>query len=94
MSTPGSAAKAFAAHLRRLRACEEAYRWAHGKSGAVVWRTCERGDWLLWLAGRLAGTEEQWKRVVFATCQCARVQRRRGFGRALTQQLATRARYR
>ena len=64
------AAKTFAAHLRRLEACEEAYRWARGKSGAVAWRTCRRGDWLLWLAGR-AGVRRQ--DLVLAACACARL---------------------
>ena len=64
------AAKTFAAHLRRLGACEDAYRWARGKSGAVAWRTCKRGDWLLWLAAR---AEVRRQDLVLAACACARL---------------------
>jgi hypothetical protein len=36
----------------RLDACNQAREWAKGKSLAEVWKTCHRGDWMLWLAAR------------------------------------------
>ena len=32
-----------------LRACDEAMKWANGKSWKKIFDTCYRGDWLLWL---------------------------------------------
>jgi len=51
--------------LTRLDACSPAKEWAKGKSLGVVWRTCKRGDWLLWLSAKMAGkrgwpTQEQY----------------------------------
>ena len=66
-------AKQFAALLIELNACSEAQEWASGKSLAVVWKTCKRGDWLLWLCGKMADKPD-WptrKEVVLAACDCA-----------------------
>ena len=66
-------AKQFAALLVELNACSEAQEWASGKSLAVVWKTCKRGDWLLWLCGKMAD-KPNWpthKEVVLAACDCA-----------------------
>ena len=66
-------AKQFAALLVELNACSEAQEWAGGKSLAVVWKTCKRGDWLLWLCGKMADKPD-WptrKEVVLAACDCA-----------------------
>ena len=68
-------AKQFAALLVELDACSEAQEWASGKSLAVVWKTCKRGDWLLWLCGKMAD-KPNWptrKEVVLATCDCAKL---------------------
>ncbi|MBP9727353.1 MAG: hypothetical protein KBD83_07830 [Gammaproteobacteria bacterium] len=35
--------------LLKLGACDDAVKWAYGKSWNEVFETCERGDWLLWL---------------------------------------------
>jgi hypothetical protein len=59
--------------LDRLHACFEARVWAKGKTLAEVWLGCGRGDWLLWLAGRMQG-EPGWftrEQVVLAACDCA-----------------------
>src|SRR5271165_3476739 len=40
--------------LTSLQACERATAWAKGKSLATVWRTCKRGDWMLWLCWKMA----------------------------------------
>ncbi len=66
-------AKQFSALLIELNACSEARVWASGKSLAVVWKTCKRGDWLLWLCGKMADKPD-WptrKEVVLAACDCA-----------------------
>ena len=68
-------AKQFAALLVELNACSEAQEWAGGKSLAVVWKTCKRGDWLLWLCGKMAD-KPNWptrKEVVLAACDCAKL---------------------
>jgi hypothetical protein len=59
--------------LRRLDACEEAREWAGKKSLAEVWSSCDRADWLLWLCGRMAGTEGWPTRqdIVLVACLCA-----------------------
>lgn len=36
--------------LIELGACEEARKWAKGKTARQAWEQCERGDWLLWWA--------------------------------------------
>ena len=66
-------AKQFSALLVELNSCSEAQEWAGGKSLAVVWKTCKRGDWLLWLCGKMADKPD-WptrKEVVLAACDCA-----------------------
>ena len=55
--------------LLELHACEEAIEWAGDKSPKEVWNTCERGDWMLWLAGKL---DVDGKLLVKAACACAR----------------------
>ena len=65
-------AKQFDALLNELGACPEAQRWARGKSLAVAWKTCKRGDWLLWLCGKMADKPD-WptrKEIVLAACDC------------------------
>ena len=59
--------------LHELDACSSAVEWAHGKSLHVVWNTCNHGDWLLWLAGKMAD-KKGWptrKQLVLAACACA-----------------------
>lgn len=66
-------AQKFEKLLEKLGACEPARRWAKGKSLAEVWEQCERGDWLLWLAHRMA-EKKGWpnrEAVVLACCACA-----------------------
>ena len=65
--------KEFSQLLRKIGACAEACEWAKGKSLAGAWEQCERGDWLLWLCGRMVDTEG-WptrKELVLAACACA-----------------------
>jgi len=66
-------AKEFATLLHNLGACSDAVKWAHGKTLHNVWNTCPRGDWLLWLVGRMAD-KKGWptrQQVVLAACDCA-----------------------
>ena len=57
--------------LVKMDACIEAVEWAKPyKTFTAAWNDCERGDWMLWLAGR-SGVDR--KIVVFAACQCARL---------------------
>jgi hypothetical protein len=35
--------------LKKLNACEPAIEWAENKTWEEIYKTCHRGDWLLWL---------------------------------------------
>src|SRR5208282_1713155 len=63
-----------ATQLTTIRACEEAVVWAKDyESLREAWAACERGDWMLWLCGRMVGTDG-WpdrKQIVLAACDCA-----------------------
>ncbi len=63
-------------NLQALGACDEAVEWA-GKqeSAATAWRDCQRGDWMLWLLGKLSGKPDSVKRrkLVLCACECARL---------------------
>ena len=55
--------------LKKLGACEDAVDWASQVSSlGEAWDSCERADWLLWLAARTSRREL----VVAAACACAR----------------------
>ena len=41
------------------------------KSITEFWRTCERGDWMLWMAGKTCGDDR--RQLVLAACKCARL---------------------
>ncbi len=63
----------FSELLTELDACEKAVKWAKGKSLHSVWTTCKRGDWLLWLCGKMVD-KPGWatrQEVVLAACACA-----------------------
>lgn len=60
--------------LYKQRACAEAVAWSKGKSLSIAWRTCQQADWMLWLLGRMSGSEG-WpdrKVVMLLACTCAR----------------------
>ena len=66
-------AKKFEELLNELGACSSAVEWARGKTLHAVWKTCQRGDWLFWLAGKMAD-KKGWhtrKQIVLAACVCA-----------------------
>jgi len=56
--------------LENMHACKGACEWVGGKSLSEAWETCERGDWMLWLAVAV-GVDR--KKVVLAACECARL---------------------
>jgi len=52
----------------------DAKKWARRKpSAAAAWRDCKRGDWMLWIIGRLSGKpgSRRRKRLVLCLCDCA-----------------------
>ena len=62
--------------LKATGACLEAVRWAEGQpDGTTAWSVCERGDWMLWLLGKLLGKpwSEGKKPLVLTACECARL---------------------
>ena len=59
-----------------LHACHDAQDWAEQYDTLQqAWDACDRGDWMLWLCGKLAGPPESAsrKKLVLATCACARL---------------------
>lgn len=62
--------------LRSLGACSEARKWAADyKTAADAWQNCRRGDWMLWLLGKVSGGpgSDARRRLVLAACECARL---------------------
>jgi len=58
----------FKQQLIDMNACHEAVVWVGRKSLKTAWSKCERGDWMLWLAGKL---DIDRKLLVLAACDCA-----------------------
>ena len=59
-----------------LNPCLEAISWLKKqKSPQAAWRACERGDWMLWLLGKLSGEpgSDARRKLVLAACACARL---------------------
>ena len=59
-----------------MGACETAIEW--GKQYGTTeeaWQVCERGDWMLWLVGKLSGKPEtdSRKKLVLVACECTRL---------------------
>ena len=59
----------FEALLVKLVACSETRDWARGKTLREMWNTCERGDWMLWLAARYG--DVPLKTLVAIACDAA-----------------------
>lgn len=58
--------------LKELCACAEAIDWAKDFiTFKEAWNVCERADWMLWIAGRLADKNDNQKAVVLCVCVCA-----------------------
>ena len=58
----------FTEKLESMHACSEAVEWVAHRGIVKAWRECPRGDWMLWLAGRL---DIDRKLLVLAACDCA-----------------------
>jgi hypothetical protein len=62
--------------IRTLEPCRAALEWlATQPDAATAWATCERGDWMLWLAGRYVGEpgSDARRPLALAACACARL---------------------
>ena len=61
--------------LKKWDACAEGIKHAEKyTSFKTLWSECERGDWMLWLIGKLAkGNLTLRKRLVLVACKCARL---------------------
>ena len=60
--------------FNKMAPCKEAVIWAKAQPNKqAAWDRCERGDWMLWLLGKLSGPPESKKRkkLVLCTCDCA-----------------------
>ena len=65
-------------HLSELNACQSAVDWVNAskcRSLETAWKKCERGDWMLWYAGKKSGPvgDEKRKKLVLATGACVRL---------------------
>ena len=71
--------KSYIDKIEALDACPPAIEWLREKNYATLqeaWDNCERGDWMLWLYGRLnksAPWSDERKPLVLAACACARL---------------------
>ena len=62
--------------LRGLNACAEGIEWAATQPDAdTAWRTCTRGDWMLWLIGQRRCEREtpEHRALAAIACECARL---------------------
>ena len=65
-------------HLSEISACSDAVAWVKSTrcpSLETAWKKCQRGDWMLWYAGKKSGPvgDERRKKLVLAACECARL---------------------
>ena len=59
-------------YLTSMNACPEAVEWVGDKNLKTAWAECERGDWMLWLMGRVCKDE---RIVVLAAAKTANLVR-------------------
>ncbi len=62
--------------IKKLGACGEALKDAlNYETSQELWSNCKRGDWMLWLIGKLSGDSEgdSRKKLVLTACKCARL---------------------
>ena len=62
--------------LRGLGACDDGIEWAATQPDAdTAWRTCTRGDWMLWLIGQRRCEREtpEHRALAAIACECARL---------------------
>lgn len=58
--------------LRQLNACDDAIEWLGERSAEQAWAECERGDWMLWLIGKIEGKYTPAMRL--CACEIVRTQ--------------------
>jgi len=66
----------FTEKLGKMDACKDAVEWASQYSTLQkAWDKCERGGWMLWLAGIMSGKpgSNKRKKLVLCACECARL---------------------
>jgi len=64
--------------IKKMHACGDAVGWLTERNYPTLqeaWNACERGDWMLWYAGRQSGQPDSpsRRRLVACACACARV---------------------
>jgi len=62
--------------LKELHSCSSAIVWVKDQTNPQqAWDTCEKGDWMLWLLGKLSGgpRSKSRKLLVLTACECARL---------------------
>ncbi len=62
--------------IKKLDACGEAIKDAlKYETSQDLWEDCKRGDWMLWLIGKMSGEpgSEKRKKLVISACKCARL---------------------
>lgn len=62
--------------IAKMNPCSDALVWAENYDSLTdAWAACERGDWMLWILGKTAGSprSESRKKLVLVACQCARL---------------------
>ena len=62
--------------IKKLGACGEAIKAAlEYETSQELWNDCKRGDWMLWLAGKMSGKlgDERRKLLTLTACKCARL---------------------
>jgi hypothetical protein len=68
--------KKYIRQLRKLGACQEAINWfSEQTTPTAAWKSCQRGDWLLWFVGKTSGKpgSESRRKLVICVCECARL---------------------
>ena len=62
--------------IEHLNPCSGALKWLDTHTTTkTAWAACERGDWMLWLLGRLSGKpgSNARRKLVLCVCECARL---------------------
>ena len=58
----------FQKYLIEIGACKEAVDWVGNQTRAHAWKTCERGDWMIWLLVNKGKTADKILRLIAADC--------------------------
>ena len=67
--------KQYIEYLENLNACSEPIKWSKQfETSQDAWENCERGDWMLWLLGKIAGKpgSDSRRKLVLCSAKCAR----------------------